>query len=139
MNSRSNFDITPSEIEALHTLIVNTFSGIYDLRDPQGLDNVFKLYKASQASTSPILSKAAALLYGIIHYQPFINCNRRTAIISTATFLMMSGYQFQCNKEECLEFIKNIETTRVSREEVKDWITEHSIPLDGIGCHHLFI
>jgi len=41
-----------------------------------------------------IIMKAAALMYCIIVFHPFVDGNKRTAILATSFFLLFNGYEF---------------------------------------------
>lgn len=42
-----------------------------------------------------IFTKAAALLYAVITFHPFVDGNKRTALLLTSLFLALNGYQFE--------------------------------------------
>ncbi len=42
-----------------------------------------------------VFAKAAALLYAVISFHPFVDGNKRTALLVTSLFLALNGYQFR--------------------------------------------
>jgi death-on-curing protein len=48
--------------------------------------------------------KAAALMESLVKNHPFIDGNKRTAIISAAIFLQMNGYLLKASHNELVDF-----------------------------------
>ena len=74
--------------------------------------------------TPPISALAASLAYGIAKNHPFIDGNKRTALVVSRTFLLLNGYQLNASQEEkYLTFLKLAEGN-LSEEELADWFKE---------------
>ena len=68
---------------------------------------------------------AAAYAYGISKNHPFVDGNKRTALVAMRTFLALNGCQFDAPPvEKYLKFISLAEGT-ISEEELADWIRTH--------------
>lgn len=61
--------------------------------------------------------KAAALLHSIIVFHPFIDGNKRTALLATDLFLSLNGYTFKFPKD-AVEF-----TLAIAKLEIEDMAT----------------
>ena len=71
-----------------------------------------------------ISALAASLAYGIAKNHPFIDGNKRTALVVMRTFLQLNGYNFNATQEEkYLTFLKLAEGN-LSEEELVNWIRE---------------
>lgn len=71
-----------------------------------------------------ISALAASLAYGIAKNHPFIDGNKRTALVVMRTFLQLNGYNFKATQEEkYLTFLKLAEGN-LSEEELANWIRE---------------
>jgi len=74
-----------------------------------------------------ISALAASLAYGIAKNHPFIDGNKRTALVVTRTFLLFNGFNMEANQEEkYLTFLKLAEGN-LSEEELTDWIRQKLI------------
>jgi death-on-curing protein len=71
-----------------------------------------------------ISSLAATLAYGIAKNHPFIDGNKRTALVVTRTFLLLNGCNLDATQEEkYLTFLKLAEGN-LSEESLADWIRQ---------------
>lgn len=128
MTVKIKYDITEDQIKVIHALIVNAFSGIYDSRSSSALTKVMELYNSCNNNQMPTIAKAIALLYGIIRFHPFLDANKRTALLAASTFLLMNGYTLELDEKKTLKLLDNIEKGEVSREEIKEYLHVHIIP-----------
>src|SRR2546425_12306179 len=59
-------------------------------------------------SPFPTLSKrAAAMIYAFVTFHPFVDGNKRTALMATSYFLYINGYSLQLT-EDSPEFTRNV-------------------------------
>jgi death on curing protein len=74
---------------------------------------------------TPLISAlAASLAYGIAKNHPFVDGNKRTALVVSRTFLLLNGYELNASQEEkYLTFLKLAEGN-LSEEELADWFKE---------------
>lgn len=79
---------------------------------------------AYSEETPDISALAASLAYGIAKNHPFIDGNKRTALVVMRTFLQLNGYNLNATQEEkYLTFLKLAEGN-LSEEELTNWIRE---------------
>lgn len=72
---------------------------------------------------------AAAYAFGIAKNHPFIDGNKRTALVACRTFLLLNGYQLTATPtEKYLTFLSLAEGS-VSEEELADWLREKIVPV----------
>jgi death-on-curing protein len=82
---------------------------------------------ADSEETPDISALAASLAYGIAKNHPFIDGNKRTALVVARTFLLLNGFNINANQEEkYLTFLKLAEGN-LSEEELTDWIRQKLI------------
>jgi len=65
------------------------------------------------------------LLNSITNNHPFIDGNKRTAFVVTATILEDNNYKTQFTQEEVVSFILQIAQGNVNQTEIKQWLDEH--------------
>jgi death-on-curing protein len=71
---------------------------------------------------------AAAYGFGIAKNHPFVDGNKRTALVATRTFLILNGVQIDASPEEkYLTFLGLAEGT-VDEEALAIWIRDHAVP-----------
>ncbi len=69
---------------------------------------------------------AASYAFGITRNHPFVDGNKRTALVSAQTFLLLNGVSLQATQEEkYLTFIKLAEGS-LSEDQLAEWIRQHS-------------
>jgi death on curing protein len=67
---------------------------------------------------------AASLAYGIAKNHPFIDGNKRTALVVSRTFLLVNGFNIEATQEEkYLTFLKLAEGS-LSQEELANWFEQ---------------
>ncbi|MGI8884046.1 MAG: type II toxin-antitoxin system death-on-curing family toxin [Pyrinomonadaceae bacterium] len=72
---------------------------------------------------------AAALAYGIVKNHPFIDGNKRTALVVARTFLLLNGFNLNASQEEkYLTFLKLAEGN-LSEEELAEWMRSRLIQM----------
>jgi death-on-curing protein len=64
---------------------------------------------------------AAAYAYGIARNHPFIDGNKRTALVASRTFLLVNGYQISASKEDRLKTFLSLAEGSLSEEDLAAW------------------
>lgn len=71
--------------------------------------------------------KAAALLYSIIIFHPFVDANKRTAFESTRILLRLNGYEIRVTAKEGVDFTKAIAESKITKiDEIAKWLRQYS-------------
>lgn len=68
-----------------------------------------------------VIKKAAAFLYSIIVFHPFVDGNKRTALIGTFWLLYLNGYLFRI-PDDTVNFLRAIADLKVSENQVAPWL-----------------
>ena len=73
-----------------------------------------------------VISKAGALLHSIVTFHPFMDGNKRTALLATYFFLHFNGYVFRVT-EEAVQFTRQIASGDVKEvRTVVKWLFRHA-------------
>jgi len=63
---------------------------------------------AAQYADADLAEQAATLLWGIAENQPFVDGNKRVALVVTLTFLELNGYRIELSEDERVELMFEI-------------------------------
>ena len=69
-----------------------------------------------------LASLAAAYSYGIARNHPFVDGNKRTALVAVRTFLILNGVDLEATQDEKVLTFLNLAEGAISEEELADWI-----------------
>jgi death on curing protein len=82
------------------------------------------------AETTPSLQRlAAAYAFGIAANHPFVDGNKRTALIASVTFLRLNGLRLMAEKSETYLAFYELAAGTFSEEELAQWFTAHTTAL----------
>jgi death-on-curing protein len=73
---------------------------------------------------------AAAYAYGIARNHPFVDGNKRTALIVTRLFLLLNGVNLIATQEEKYSTSLALAAGELSEDALADWVRAH---LDSVG------
>lgn len=73
-----------------------------------------------------VLEKAAALIRGIVGGHPFVNGNKRTAMLAGLTLLQINGVQFKAPQGELEDFAVRVAVERLDVPEIASWLESQS-------------
>ncbi|MBS1796413.1 MAG: type II toxin-antitoxin system death-on-curing family toxin [Acidobacteria bacterium] len=77
-----------------------------------------------------ISALTASLAFGIAKNHPFVDGNKRTALVVSRTFLLLNGYDVDASQEEkYLKFLQLAEGT-LSEEDLAEWFRRKLIKAD---------
>jgi len=65
---------------------------------------------------------AAAYAYGIARHHPFVDGNKRTALVAARTFLLLNGVNLEANQDEKYLTFLQLAQGSLTEEELADWI-----------------
>ena len=103
--------------------------GVAGVRDTGLLQAAVARMRAGAADTEffpTLFDKAAALLQAIATYHPFVDGNKRTALISAGAMLEANGYIVAYTPDDAVHFMLSVVNDRLSIEQIVEWLREHS-------------
>jgi death-on-curing protein len=70
---------------------------------------------------------AAAYAYGIARNHPFVDGNKRTALVASRTFLLINDYQITASKEDRLRTFLALAAGTIAEAELAAWFRTNAI------------
>jgi len=120
--------LTLEQLLEIHALVIESTGGSIGLRDLGRLEaaiatqtqNVFgeELYSGA-------IEKAAALIRGVIADHPFVDGNKRTAMLTGLTLLDINGSHFKAKDTELENFAVAIATKKLDIPAIVEWLRGH--------------
>ena len=105
--------------------------GAEGVRDLGGLESALARPKnlLAYAKKKPSLAElAAAYAYGITRNHPFVDGNKRTALVVAETFLRLNGYRIEAPREEKYLMYHSLAQGTVSEKQLSIWYKKAMIP-----------
>jgi death-on-curing protein len=121
--------LTLEQLLELHALAVRETGGSTGLRD------LGRLEAAEAAQTQAVFGeelyrtlfeKAAALVRGIVADHPFVDGNKRSAMLAGLTFLRINGIIFVAEIGELEDFAVQVATQHLDIPAIAGWLESHS-------------
>ncbi|HJQ09305.1 MAG TPA: type II toxin-antitoxin system death-on-curing family toxin [Candidatus Saccharimonadales bacterium] len=113
----------------IHALVISKTGGGEGLRDLGRLESAIATQTQNvfgEELYSTVHVKAAAIIRGIIADHPFVDGNKRTALLAGLTFLGMNGTTFVAQSGEIEDFAVKIATERLDVPVIARWLAERS-------------
>ena len=71
---------------------------------------------------------ASAYAYGIARNHPFVDGNKRTALVLSLLFLRLNDYTLSCSPDNLYEIFMKLAEGKLSEEQLCTWFVEHTNP-----------
>lgn len=122
--------LTAASVRMLHAETVKLFGGVHGLRDEPLLQSAIAkprhLYTYGQAPT--FYDLAAAYGYGLARNHPFLDGNKRTALLAIRAFLFIHGYAFQPEQVETVTMMEGVADGTMTQDMLAGWIRDNASP-----------
>jgi death-on-curing protein len=112
-------------LTAIHHRQIAEHGGSEGLRDEGLLLSALARPQNLHAYGEPapdLASLAAAYAYGIARNHPFVDGNKRTALVAARTFLILNGVDLEATQDDKVLTFLNLAEGAISEEELADWI-----------------
>lgn len=110
---------------AVHARQLAEHGGAPGVRDEVGLDSALArpqnlLADADTSVDAPAL--AAAYAFGIARNHPFVDGNKRTAIIACELFLALNGWELSASDADLYPIVLNLATGEITEDGFAEWL-----------------
>jgi death on curing protein len=117
---------------AAHEESLAEHGGPSGIRDLGMLESALALPKDlfAYSETEPSLERmAAAYAFGITANHPFVDGNKRTALIASITFLRLNGIRIRADKAETYLTFYGLAEGRITEEQLAAWFALNRVKL----------
>lgn len=122
------------DVVAFHEHQITEHGGIPGIRDMGLLESALSRPQMKmQFGEADLASIAAAYAFGIARNHPFLDGNKRTALVTAEAFLVVHGMQIAADDAEVVAVILALASGEIEEEELLFWIREQLVPLPGSG------
>ncbi len=121
-----------SQVLFIHDQMVKRFGGSHGIRDIGLIESAVARPQATFGGKhlySSLFDRAAALLQSLLKKHPFVDGNKRTALVSAGVFLKKNGYKLINNHKQEVEFAIRVDNGNLTVEQISKWLKEHSVKI----------
>ena len=114
----------------MHARQLAEHGGGQGIRDEGLLDSALQrpIDKANYGEPD-IADIAAVYAYGIARNHPFIDGNKRTALVASRAFLLYNGFQITASKEDRLNTFLSLASGTLGEDELAAWFRKYLLKL----------
>jgi len=120
--------LTLDQIVQIHVLVVDETGGSTGIRDLGRLESVVgaqNQYVFGKETHTDPMQKAAALIRGIIGDHPFVDGNKRTALLAALTFLKINGVNLTIPQGDLENFAVQVAIDKLNVSSIANWLEKH--------------
>jgi death-on-curing protein len=112
---------------AIHDEQVAEHGGQPGLRDTELADSALaRPRNAAACGAADLATLAAAYAYGIARNHPFVDGNKRTALVVAELFLALNGCRLAATDEDCLLTFVALAGGELPEPALADWFRRHA-------------
>jgi len=124
--------ITLQDVLRFHELSIQKFGGAQGIRDEgylqSAIERPFSTFAGEGLYPTPY-EKAAAILESILKNHPFVDGNKRTALIACDAMLRLHKLIFTLSQAEAYDFVINVATSQINFEGAVEFLKSKSVQL----------
>ena len=117
------------QILQIHFILIEQTGGSAGIRDLGRLESVIASqtqFVFGEELYVGLYEKSAAIIRGIIADHPFVDGNKRTAMLSGLTFLKINGFTFKGPESSIEDFAVQVAVDRLSVKHIATWLQDNS-------------
>jgi death on curing protein len=115
-------------VTAIHEEAIYEFGGRSGIRDPGLLESALDRprNKLAHEPESTVFELAASLCVGLAKNHPFVDGNKRTALLAGRAFLFLNGYLLEPAEEDEVLTVVAVAEGSVTERELAEWMQRNS-------------
>ncbi|MBI3442529.1 MAG: type II toxin-antitoxin system death-on-curing family toxin [Candidatus Sungbacteria bacterium] len=117
------------EVLIIHARILDETGGLHGVRDIHGVASALgrpKMQFGGADLYPSLFEKAAAYFSSLAFDHPFLDGNKRTAIVATARFLFLNGYELRATNKILEKFVLRAVVEKYEIKKIAAWLEKHS-------------
>lgn len=117
--------LTSDLVQTIHARQLKLFGGPVGLRDEGALESAIgRPLNRATYGVADLAELAAAYAFGIAKNHPFIDGNKRAALLSLVTFLGLNDVDFLVDEAEAVVMIRGLAASDIDEEGLAQWIRD---------------
>jgi death-on-curing protein len=118
--------LTVADLIRINGRMVERWGGLAGIRDIALLESA--LARPKSGYYADVIEEAAALCESLLQNHPFIDGNKRSAVVATAVFLRWNGYRLQFSDREMYDWLMGLfESGGVRKSTLEAWFRTHAV------------
>lgn len=118
--------LSVSDLIHINERTVAKWGGTAGLRDRALLESA--VARPQSGYYADVIEEAAALCESLLQNHPFLDGNKRAAVVATAVFLRWNGYRLQFADREMYDWLMHLyDSGRVVKRELEAWLRAHAV------------
>jgi death on curing protein len=120
--------LAPALVTAIHDEAIYEFGGLSGIRDTGLLESALDRPRNRRAyqPKATVFELAASLCFGLAKNHPFVDGNKRTALLAARAFLFVNGYLLEPAEEDEVLTIVAVAKGSVSEQQLAEWMQRNS-------------
>jgi len=114
-------DLTVEKIIEIHDEILRKYDGAQGILSEATLH--FMIFRATRIKD--LVGKAAAILHAIGSQHPFVDGNKRTALVAAENVLGQEGYYIAADEDTIVEFLLAVASYKYEPADIARWLENH--------------
>jgi death-on-curing protein len=119
--------LTVADVEILHALVLEHSGGSAGVRDHGLLESA--VFRPQSGYYADVIEETAALIESLTNNHPFVDGNKRTAVLAAEVFLNYNGYTLDAEPSATNEFfLENLRKSTFRFAVILDWLRKVARP-----------
>lgn len=120
--------INEGVVRAIHEAQLDEHGGGTGLRDEGALSSALARARnrVAYGEAADAATLAAAYAYGIARNHPFVDGNKRVALVVMELFLELNGWLLAADDAECVVAMQSLAAGRVTEDQLTEWVRKHA-------------
>jgi len=120
--------LSPMLVAAIHDEAIYEFGGLSGIRDEGLLESAVARprNRLAHEPRSTIFELAATLCVGLAKDHPFLDGNKRTALLATRAFLFLNGYSFEPAEADEVTTMMAVADGSLDEASIGAWLKRNS-------------
>ncbi len=116
----------------LYEQLIRTYGGLHGISDEDLLDSSIEQPKATFGEKylhDSIIEMAAAYGYSLCKNHPFVDGNKRIALVAMDIFLQRNGFEIIADEKATYNIIMELASGKLSKEPLAEWLEKNTTAL----------